>query len=65
LIEQLSKYRVQYTISDTNRVGDHICYISDLRKFQSHFPDWHLRHSLPQIIGQMIEMEEAKLTANG
>ncbi len=38
LIEELSPYRVRHSLSDTNRVGDHICYISDLRKLKSHFP---------------------------
>ncbi len=59
-IEKLSGYRVNYTLSDTNRVGDHICYISDLRKMKSHFPDWHLHMNLDQILGTMIEMEVSK-----
>src|SRR6185503_6432002 len=32
--------RPQLRYSETNRIGDHICYYSDLRKFESHFPDW-------------------------
>lgn len=60
LIEELSGYRVRYSLSETNRVGDHICYISDLRKLQSHFPQWHLRMNLREIIGTMIEMEASK-----
>jgi CDP-paratose 2-epimerase len=60
MIEQISKHRVQYQLSDVNRVGDHICYISDLRKLQSHFPNWSIRMTLPQILGEMIAMEEFK-----
>ncbi len=60
LIEQISKYRVQYTLSDVNRVGDHICYISDLRKLKEHYPNWSIRQSLSDILGKMIETEEAK-----
>lgn len=60
LIEELSGHRVRYTLSDTNRVGDHICYISDLSKLKSHFPQWSLRMNLREIIGTMIEMEESK-----
>ena len=60
LIEQLSKYRVRYTISDTNRVGDHICYISDLRKLKSQFPEWSIRISLKDMLVKMIETEERK-----
>ncbi len=61
LIEQISDYRVQFAYSETNRVGDHICYISDLRKFTEHYPEWKIRKSLPEILGAMIEMEERKV----
>jgi CDP-paratose 2-epimerase len=57
LIEKLSPYRVNYTLSDTNRVGDHICYISDLRKLKSHFPDWKITMPLEDILQAMIDME--------
>lgn len=60
LIEKISKYRVRYSQSDTNRIGDHICYISDLRKLKSHFPQWSIRIGLEELLGKMIEMEERK-----
>ncbi len=44
------------TYSETNRVGDHICYYSDLRKLRSHFPGWRLTCSLDQIIAEMIQV---------
>lgn len=58
LIEELSGYRVQYTYQEQNRIGDHICYISDLRKLQSHFPQWRIERSLPHIISEMVAAEE-------
>jgi CDP-paratose 2-epimerase len=57
LIEEISPYRVRYSYSETNRVGDHICYISDLRKLKSDYPDWKIRMPLREILGRMIEME--------
>lgn len=60
MIEKLGNLEVQYTLSDTNRVGDHICYISDLRKLKSHFPGWSLKYSLEDILGMMIDMEKRK-----
>jgi CDP-paratose 2-epimerase len=38
---------------DQNRVGDHICYISDLAKMKSHFPNWRITVSLDQILEKM------------
>lgn len=46
-----------YTISEQNRIGDHIWYISDLTKFKTHYPDWNITISLEETISQMIEFE--------
>ncbi len=48
-------YTLNYTYKHTNRVGDHICYMSDLTKTQSHFPKWRPEHSLPEILSEMAE----------
>jgi CDP-paratose 2-epimerase len=44
------------TYSETNRVGDHICYYSDLGKLQSHYPDWKLTFTLDQIVDEMLQV---------
>lgn len=62
LIEQIGGYRVEWTYSDRNRTGDHICYISDLRKLRRDFPEWSITHSLPAIIAEMIRAEEVEKT---
>ncbi len=46
--------RPKLTYSEQNRVGDHICYYSDLRKLRAHYPGWDLRHSLDEIIDEMV-----------
>ena len=40
---------MNYTYSETNRMGDHIWWISDVSKFQSHYPDWKLQYDVPGI----------------
>jgi CDP-paratose 2-epimerase len=55
LIEKLSGYRLEYRLSDQNRIGDHICYISDCRKLQRDYPDWKVRITLETIVAGMIE----------
>jgi CDP-paratose 2-epimerase len=57
LIEQLSDVRIAHDYVDTNRVGDHICYISDLRKLKTHFPGWRVTVSLSGILEEMIRAE--------
>lgn len=51
----------EYTISEINRIGDHIWYISDLTKFKTHYPEWNLRHSLSKTLDDMINSEKRKL----
>ena len=60
LIQEICGYRVEWTYSDRNRTGDHICYISDLRKLRRDFPKWSITHSLKDIIAEMIRAEEIK-----
>jgi CDP-paratose 2-epimerase len=47
--------RPTLTYSDTNRIGDHICYYSDLSKFTGHYPEWGLSYSLDRILDELIE----------
>jgi CDP-paratose 2-epimerase len=54
-IEKLSPYRLEVRLSDQNRVGDHICYISDCRKLERDYPEWRVRINLGDIIEEMIE----------
>jgi CDP-paratose 2-epimerase len=44
-----------YTYLDQNRIGDHICYYSDLRKMRSHYPKWDITQSLEETIRQIVE----------
>lgn len=60
LIEEISGFRVQWTLGEDNRKGDHICYISDLAKLQRDYPDWDIRVSLRDILTQMIGAEQEK-----
>jgi CDP-paratose 2-epimerase len=45
---------LRYSYQDVNRVGDHICYISDLSKLHSHFPNWNMEYGLPRILDELV-----------
>jgi CDP-paratose 2-epimerase len=57
LIEQIVGKKMNVSYAEANRVGDHIWYVSDLRKFQSHYPDWSFRYGLTEIIQQIVESQ--------
>ncbi len=46
--------RLEHRYQPENRVGDHICYITDLKKVRSHFPEWAPQYSLQQIVEELI-----------
>tara|TARA_R110000796_G_scaffold118864_1_gene232702 strand:- start:58041 stop:59102 length:1062 start_codon:yes stop_codon:yes gene_type:complete len=46
LISEISGKPMKYKYSDQNRSGDHICYISDLSKMKSHYPNWEITKDL-------------------
>jgi len=48
-------FHLNFKYQEQNRVGDHICYISDLNKIRSFFPDWRLTYDLPKITSQIID----------
>ena len=63
LIEKFSGYRIEFRLSDQNRIGDHICYISDCRKFQRDYPQWGVRITLKEIVVGMIQSAQRSISA--
>jgi len=54
-IEALLGKKIATRYLDQNRVGDHICYISDLSKLKAHFPNWQITVSLDRILEKMAQ----------
>ncbi len=48
IISEISGKTMRYKYDENNRIGDHICYYSDLRKMKSHYPGWDITKSLRQ-----------------
>lgn len=55
ICQELSGNTMNYDISDQNRSGDHIWYISHLGKFQEHYPDWNQKYSLKETMQQIYQ----------
>ena len=56
-IESILGYKMDYTLLEENRIGDHIWYISDVSKFQKDYPQWQYEYDCDKIIKEMIENE--------
>ena len=55
LAKEVSGRDQNYVMLESNRIGDHICYYSDLRKARGHYPNWKLRVPLRSIVEEIVE----------
>ena len=53
ICEKISENKMNYTLGNDNRIGDHIWYISDVSKFQAHYPEWHYKFDLEDTLVEM------------
>jgi CDP-paratose 2-epimerase len=61
--EDISGRRLQVTYLDEARTGDHKWWISDVRKFQSHYPSWHFTWPLGDILQSMYTDNQSRWVA--
>ena len=55
LCQEITGREMQWTYTDTNRIGDHIWYVSSLEKFMSHYPAWKIRYDVQTILREIYE----------
>ena len=53
LCEEISGRKLTWNYVEDNRIGDHIWWISDVRKFEQHFPKWKFRYGLREILDEI------------
>ena len=49
LISKISGKPMKYKYVDQNRIGDHICYYSDLSKMKEHYPNWGITKGIEEV----------------
>jgi CDP-paratose 2-epimerase len=55
LVEEITGTRQAYVYVPENRVGDHICYYSDLRKMKADYPAWDISVTLRESFKQIVD----------
>ncbi len=55
LIEQISGKKMDYVYEEENRIGDHMCYISNLSKMKQHYPSWDITRNLQTTFEEIHE----------
>ncbi|HYW21518.1 MAG TPA: NAD-dependent epimerase/dehydratase family protein [Nodularia sp. (in: cyanobacteria)] len=62
LVEKYSNKEMKHIYLPENRIGDHICYYSDLSKMRQHYPNWDITISLEETIAQIVMSWQERLT---
>ena len=55
IVEKFSGKPQIYSYLNENRIGDHICYYSDLTKMIEHYPNWGITISVEETVAQIVE----------
>jgi CDP-paratose 2-epimerase len=61
LCEEITGWKMNVSYSQDSRIGDHIWYISDTRKFQRHFPEWRYTYDLRTTLTEIFESMGARI----
>ena len=55
LCEEITCNKMNTEYVEDNRIGDHIWWISDTRKFRSHYPSWQQQYDIQAILREIYE----------
>ncbi|MGI9502662.1 MAG: NAD-dependent epimerase/dehydratase family protein [Geminicoccaceae bacterium] len=58
--EEIAERPLDWSYSETNRIGDHMWWISDLSAFQSDYPEWRLNYDVTAILKEIHECNREK-----
>lgn len=61
ICEEITGVKMKTIYSNENRNGDHIWWISDIRKFCSHYPEWELKYNIRSILEEIARELERRL----
>ena len=55
IVEKISQVKIKKEFIKKNRIGDHIWYISNIKKFKNHYPNWNQKYNTKKIIAELID----------
>ena len=61
MTESVTGTSMRWRYVEENRIGDHICYYSDLRKMKAHYPKWGITKTLKQTFAEIVESWSSRL----
>ena len=61
LAQEVTGCKLNYNYSPINRLGDHMWWVSDISKFESHHPAWKFQHNITDVIHTVIDGQAERL----
>lgn len=65
LSQEIAGEELAWSYEERNRVGDHIWWIGDNGRFESHYPSWQLEYDVRRILAEMYEANRERWTREG
>jgi CDP-paratose 2-epimerase len=62
MCEKITGRKMKYSYTETNRIGDHIWWISDTSRFKKHFPGWDYKYNLEEILVQIQQSLKTRVS---
>jgi CDP-paratose 2-epimerase len=62
MCEEIAGKKLEWEYVESNRMGDHIWWISDISKFQSHYPEYQLKYALKDVLQEIYENNRTRWT---
>ncbi len=63
MCQEITGRELNHSYTDENRIGDHIWYVSDLAKFEQHYPDWKLTRNVSDILNEIYQANQERWAA--
>jgi len=63
MCQEITGLELDHSYTDDNRIGDHIWYVSDVGKFQDHYPDWKLTKNVNDILTEIYDANRERWQA--
>lgn len=60
LVQEMTGRELSWTYSDQNRSGDHMWWISDIRRFMEHYPGWGIEYDLRRTLQEMVDAQATR-----
>lgn len=65
LCEEITGKKMNWSYAETNRIGDHVWWISDVSKFRGHYPDWNYSYDIRDILVGIYEAQIGRFAKSG